>query len=278
MKSFRYDQKIEGETMNLSTRMKFYEGRYTQNVFLPQIPIIARIDGRCFSKFTSGLEKPYDLRMSSMMIEVTKYLVEETGACCGYTQSDEISLIWINEEIEKEFFGSKLLKMTSVIASMATAKFNKLLPEKIPQKQHLLPVFDNRIWQVPSKEEATNYLIWREQDAVRNSVQLAARTKIGHSLCQNKDCVELKAMLLEKGIDWKDYPAFFRQGSYVLKKTIERGLTEEEIKDLPPKHNALKNPNLQVKRTLISCQELPLLKDIANRVDVIFNASDVVLK
>ena len=181
--------------------MKWYEKRY-EHVFMPMIPVLARIDGRSFTTFTAGLKKPYDERLSRLMIDTTKFLVKETNARCGYTQSDEISLVWLAEDPNKEmFFGGKLAKMTSVFGSLATAYFNKLLPERIPEKSHLLPVFDNRVWEVPAEFEASNYFLWREQDASRNSVQGAARTLFTHPECFNKDNSELQEMLFSKGIN-----------------------------------------------------------------------------
>ena len=262
---------------SLGDRMKSYERRYALKV-LPMIPIIARIDGRGFSKFTSGLARPYDERMSRLMIDVTKFLVEETNACCGYTQSDEISLVWITEDPEaKIFFDGKLLKMTSVVGSLATAKFNKLLPERLPEKAHLLPVFDNRIWEVPSMSEAVNYFIWREQDATRNSIQGAARAHFSHNQCQNKNGSQLQEMLWKKGINWNDYPAGFKRGTYIRRFVAERTFTEEEIKKFPPQHEAVRNPNVVVKRTVIKEENMPPLAKIINRENVVFSGENPIV-
>lgn len=69
-------------------RMKLYEMAEAGRKFMPLLPVIARIDGRSFSKFTKGLERPYDIRLSKLMVATTKFLVQETNANCGYTQSD----------------------------------------------------------------------------------------------------------------------------------------------------------------------------------------------
>ena len=45
-------------------RMKRYEAAETERDFMPLLPIYARIDGRCFSSFTRGLERPFDLRIT----------------------------------------------------------------------------------------------------------------------------------------------------------------------------------------------------------------------
>jgi tRNA(His) 5'-end guanylyltransferase len=172
------------------------------------------------------------------------------------------------------FFGGKLLKMTSVVGSLATFQFNKLLPERIPEKVGLMPVFDNRVWEVPVQFEAVNYFIWREQDAVRNSIQGAARAHFSHNECLNKNGSELQEMLFQAGINWNDYPDYFKRGTYVRRKTVERKFTDEELRDLPEKHNARLYPNAVVKRSLVMEESFPPLTKIVNRDAVIFDGEE----
>jgi tRNA(His) guanylyltransferase len=56
----------------MGDRMKDYEGREAKRKFLPMLPVIARIDGRTFSKFTKPFDKPFDERLSDAMRETTK--------------------------------------------------------------------------------------------------------------------------------------------------------------------------------------------------------------
>ena len=95
---------------SLDNRMKLYEALETKRSFLPRLPIVARLDGRCFHSFTKKLKRPYDKRLSELMIEITKVLVEESCARIGYTQSDEITLILYNDDPASQlFFGGKPL-------------------------------------------------------------------------------------------------------------------------------------------------------------------------
>lgn len=68
---------------DLGDRMKLYEMAEAGRKCMPLLPIVARIDGRSFSRFTQGLERPFDRRLSGLMIETVKFLVRETGAACG---------------------------------------------------------------------------------------------------------------------------------------------------------------------------------------------------
>lgn len=211
--------------MKLGDRIKMYEKMETSDRFMPMLPIYARIDGRSFSKFTKGMTKPYDRTLSKIMMEVTKYLVQETGACIGYTQSDEISLVFNQKTIESDvFFSGKKQKMVSVLAGLATAKFVelalKLYPEECAKR---LPVFDCRVFQVPSKVEAVNCFVWRSQDAIRNSIQMAGRAVFSHSELDRKNQNQILDMLInEKGINWNDYPKFFKEGSFWQRQSYEK--------------------------------------------------------
>ena len=71
--------------------MKLYEGIEADRRFMPLLPIVARIDGRCFHTFTKGLDRPFDATLARMMVDTTQFLVRETNANMGYTQSDEIT-------------------------------------------------------------------------------------------------------------------------------------------------------------------------------------------
>ena len=61
------------------------------------------------------------------------YLVEETGATTGYTQSDEISLCWKQESYKRDiFFAGKIQKMVPTLSALATAKFVELALRRFP--------------------------------------------------------------------------------------------------------------------------------------------------
>lgn len=95
-------------------------------------PIYIRIDGHKFSKFTKGMGRPLDERMAEAMKDLAVELMESFGARLGYTQSDEISLVLYNPSSKHHIHDGKLQKLTSRIASKATARFhNIMLPDMI---------------------------------------------------------------------------------------------------------------------------------------------------
>jgi len=264
---------------NFGDRMKFYE-RLDGKQFMPLLPVCVRIDGKTFSKWTKGLERPYDKRLVDLMVATTKHLVTETGALMGYTQSDEISLVFYSDDAKSQiFFDGKMQKIISVVASMTTAFFNSIVPEMIPEKSSRLALFDARAWQVPSLTEAANSFVWREMDATRNSVSMAAQHYFSHKQLQKKNCNQMQDMLmLEKDVNWNDYPSFFKRGTYVQRKKIIRSFTAEELEVLPEKHEARLNPDLEVERTEVKVIDLPPITTITNREAVIFYGEQPIKK
>jgi tRNA(His) guanylyltransferase len=251
--------------------MKYYENQECGRRFMPLLPVLARIDGKTFSNWTRGLKRPFDERLSRTMIAVTKRLVEETGALIGYTQSDEITLAWYSSDHKSQiYFDGRILKMCSILAAYTSVWFNELIPSNIPEKIGQPAVFDCKVWQVPTLTEAANSVLWREQDATKNSIQMAAREVFSHRDLHGKNGNDQQAMLLTKDINWNDYPAFFKRGTFVQRYRTERAFTAEEIEKLPPKHAARTNPELKVKRSEIRELDMPPFGRVTNREGVIF--------
>ncbi|MGV9103407.1 MAG: tRNA(His) guanylyltransferase Thg1 family protein [Candidatus Thorarchaeota archaeon] len=199
----------------LGDRMKNYEKMYTESYAMPFVPLCLRIDGRSFSKWTKGFQKPFDKVLHTAMVKTMLGLCKEFSAAIGYTQSDEISIIIIQKTIHSQLpFNGKITKLCSVGASVATSLFNLHIGdvEKPPAQ------FDCRAFSVPNLHEAANVLLWRELDATRNSVQGLARAHFSHKECSNKSCPELKTMLMKKGQNWDDCDPEFKRGVYAVKQ------------------------------------------------------------
>ena len=170
---------MPGSGDDLGDRMKAYEAVETARTLDPRLPIHARIDGRSFSRLTHGMQRPFDPRMTAAMVGTAMHLVEATHARIGYTQSDEISLVWLWEGESEPLFGAKVHKLTSVLASSAAAAFQQELHRHFGADAIALaercPHFDARVFQLPSKVEAANAILWRTLDARKNAVSMAAR-------------------------------------------------------------------------------------------------------
>lgn len=180
----------------------------------PNFYIVARIDGRSFTKLTKEtlkFEAPYDVRFRDYMIETVKHLMTcGFNIKYGYTQSDEISLLF---DLNEDTFSRKTRKFNSVLAGEASAKFSLLANE--------IGTFDCRISQLPRKDTVTDYFRWRQEDAHRNALNSHCYwllRKMGKSKRQATKQLEGKSkmfkneLLFQNGINFNDLPLWQKRG------------------------------------------------------------------
>jgi tRNA(His) guanylyltransferase len=229
----------------LGNRLKNqYEDR--TRYFLPRRTYtIIRIDGKAFHTFAKHCEKPFDKDLMALMDTTARALCKEIqGAKFAYVQSDEISILLTDfETIHTDaWFDGNIQKIVSVAASLATARFNEelqLLAESQSGTKDRFDLsarpamFDARVFTIPDPTEVDNYFRWRQQDAVRNSIQMAARAAFTHSQCMGKNCDELQEMLFTaKNINWSEYSAGEKNGRVVIKEAYLAPMIHR--KDGPP--------------------------------------------
>lgn len=219
---------------SLGDRMKQYEA-VSKTRLIHRMPVILRLDGCHFHTFTKGFEKPFDAVLMGSMIRTMKFLCQNIQGCVfGYTQSDEISLVLVDYKKlnSSAWYDNEVQKMCSVAASLCTLKFNEVFREEVhnhvPQyfankKEGILAaynkalktgaVFDCRAFNVP-KEDACNCIIWRQQDATRNSIQSLAQSQFSHKELQGLSCDKLQDKLFkERNINWNDLEVYKKRGT-----------------------------------------------------------------
>lgn len=205
---------------DLGQRMKDYETVAAARL-MPKVPVLIRIDGKAFHTLTRKMARPYDQRLMHAMQQTAAYLCAQIMGCrLAYVQSDEISLLLIDYQNRDSegWFGYEVQKMCSVAASMAAAAFVGPFREHFPENPGL-PAFDARCWNLPV-HEVTNYFIWRQQDATRNSVAMAAQAHFSHTRLHGVDSDQMQELLFkEKGINWNDYATDFKRGAAVRRVT-----------------------------------------------------------
>ena len=234
----------------LGMRMKAYYEEIPKVKLMRRTPVIIRIDGKAFHSFTRGFKKPFDNVLTKTMQKTTKYLCENIQGCVfGYTQSDEISLVLVDYKKlnSSAWFDYELQKMCSIAASMATMIFNKIFNEcykewyaevftskcnnidevtasDVALNQTYMKaiekgaMFDARCFNIP-REEVVNCIYWRQLDATRNSIQMVGQSNFSHKELQGKTCNMIQDMLMiEKGVNWNNLPAFLKRGTAVIKE------------------------------------------------------------
>lgn len=229
---------------------------------LPFLPVIARLDGKAFHSFTYGMKKPYDDIFAQMMQDTASFLVKRSNALISYTQSDEISLLFYSGTLEGDiYFGAKKFKIISVLASEASVYFNELCKERMPERARLRPLFDCRVFQLPTKCEAAMNFAWRWQDAYKNSVTMMAQSLFSHDELHKKNTKDKLQMISDKGLSWEEQVPHFKYGAFVRRTQYSKSFTPEEIESLPPQHDYFKNKELMAERNkyvrFSSSQPLP---------------------
>ena len=201
----------------LDGRMRLYETAHDHCV-LPGIYMVARLDGRSFTRLTRerhAFAAPFDERFRDYMLDTSEHLMSVGfNVIYGYTESDEISLLFHRDE---QAFGRKLRKYHSVLAGEASAKFSLVLGD--------LATFDCRVSQLPSVDLVCEYFRWRSEDAHRNALNghcywlLRKSDKSAREATDFLDGAsvsEKNELLFQAGINFNDVPRWQRRGVGML--------------------------------------------------------------
>ena len=95
-----------------------------------------------------------------------------------------------------------------------------------------LAAFDCRCWNVPNHWEAYNTLLWRQQDAIRNSVSAVAQYHFSHKELQGKSTPEMHEMMHQKGINWAtDFPDGAKNGRLIVKEKHMEHVSVPDVKN-----------------------------------------------
>jgi len=241
----------------LDQRMRVFETASDQCV-LPGIFMVARLDGRSFTRLTKQgerFEAPFDERFRDLMVQTAESLMQcGFQVCYAYTESDEISLLLDRNE---QLFGRKLRKYNSTLAGEASARFSLLLGD--------VGTFDCRISQLPSVDLVVDYFRWRSEDACRNALnaycywtlrkdgfdeQGATKKLNGLSIAKKNE------LLFEYGINFNDLPSWQKRGVGLYWQQYDRTAFN-------PKSG---QQELAIRRHIVRDFELPMKEDYSRFV------------
>lgn len=203
--------------MDLSDRMKQYEKSFA-SYLPPHFPVIMRIDGKAFHSYTRGLPFFHQPLVKAMNNAALRLCKEVVGARLAYVQSDEISLVinpWINYN-SQPYFGNNIQKLVSVTASIASAIITSESENIFGSTK--LAFFDSRAFILPECE-INSYLLWRQLDNIRNSIQVLGRQYYSNKQLHKKSNTDIVEMLLsEENVSWEDQPNWFKLGRCIVYK------------------------------------------------------------
>ena len=202
--------------------------------------ILCHIDGRAFSKMIKKkFRLPFDDEFMRMMDDTASYVCANVqGAKLAYVQSDEITIVITNFKVEggevlkgSSFFDYRLCKLQSIIASLATAKFNQLYAlrmlsmdsdKSFNQQLSEMPLiqFDCKCWDVKEYNDMFAWFKFRQNDCIRNSKQQFAQAYCPHKELLNKNADEqVTYCKLKTGKDWTELQGKYKYGRLVYRTT-----------------------------------------------------------
>lgn len=197
----------------LDKQMRRFE-QSLDRTMLEGIYLVARLDGHGFTRLTKkewDLEKPFDIRFRDAMVETTMHLMDcGFRMIYGYTQSDEISLLF---HLADDTFNRKERKLLSILSGEASAAFSLYTGK--------LAVFDNRLVPLPNEENVVDYFRWRQEDAHRNSLNSHCYWTLRKNGIPASDAQkrmsglpnsEKHEILFRNGINYNDLPLWQKRG------------------------------------------------------------------
>lgn len=249
----------------LDKQMRQFE-QSLDRTMLEGIYIVARLDGHGFTRLTKkewNLEKPFDIEFRDAMIETTKHMMGcGFRIIYGYTQSDEISLLF---HLKDNTFGRKERKLVSILAAEASVAFSTHTGRAA--------VFDNRLVPLPTAENVVDYFRWRQEDAHRNSLNAHcywALRKEGVSADDAQKRIsgisnsEKNEILFEKGINFHELPLWQKRG-------VGMYYRYEQRRGYNP---VSKESTTYTRRTLHLETELPIGQEYSQLISTIIEDAD----
>lgn len=207
----------------LDKQMRRFE-QSLDRCLLPEIYIVARLDGHGFTRMTKkewDLEKPFDIRFRDCMIVALRQLMDcGFKVIYGYTQSDEISLLF---HLDASAFARKERKWLSILASEASVAFSMAAQRRA--------VFDCRLIPLPSVQHVIDYFRWRQEDAHRNSLNsycywLLRSDGLSAGEAQQRisgiNNSQKNELLFNHGINYNDLPSWQKRGVGIYYTDIEK--------------------------------------------------------
>jgi len=249
---------------DLDLKMRAFEELNDQYV-PPEIYMVARIDGRSFTKLTKdkcNFEAPFDIRFRDMMLGTAKHLMNcGFRVLYGYTQSDEISLLLHKDD---QTFSRKERKLNSILAGEASAIFSHLIGG--------IAAFDCRISQLPTPQLVVDYFRWRQEDSHRNSLSAHCYWSLRKQGWTKQQATEQlngmstaakNELLFSQGINFNDLPNWQKRGVGIIWGTVRKAAwNPKERREVTAERRALEEVH-----------NLPLRDDYSEMIRSLLNES-----
>lgn len=192
-------------------------------------PIIITLNGVGFyKKLNQKLQKPFDSKFNKLMNKTLIYLLEKLPYTkIGYTWRYEMNII-INIPT---YFNTNALwkrdvsKIQSIVASMAstffTREYHKQYQSENDDDKLMLFEFNCQTWNTPTVEDAYNWLVYRQNECMDNSIKRFARFFLTIGEMKGKTSEELIKYLIEHyNTNWNHEKADNKFGRIFIKEKV----------------------------------------------------------
>lgn len=198
---------------DLEKKMQKFES-YQKVYALPDMYLIAKINGRNFTKLTKDIydfKAPYDKIFRDYMIETIKHLLnKDFNIIYAYTQSDEISLLF---KFNSETFDRNLNDYNMNLSSEVSSKFSILLGG--------VATFECCMFQLPTVNHVYDYYNWKYEESQRKALNDYFYWALRNEDVSHKEAFEAKnslsfsdknKFLLDLGVDYNKVERWEKNG------------------------------------------------------------------
>ena len=245
---------------SLDKQMRCFELSLDRTM-LDGVYVVARLDGHGFTRLTKkewDLEKPFDIRFRDAMVETLRHLMDcGFRIIYGYTQSDEISLLFHRND---RAFGHKERKLLSILAAEASVAFS--------METGKAAVFDCRLIPLPNTDYVVDYFRWRQEDSHRNSLNAYCYWQLRKEGVAANDVqkqinglsnADKNELLFSRNINYNNLPLWQRRGVGMYFKEMEK----EGYNPMTKEHTTC------IRRSLYLEEELPIGEPYAELINSI---------
>lgn len=186
-----------------------------------------------YKKLNQKLQKPFDSKFNKLMNRTLIYLLENLPYTkVGYTWRYEMNII-INIPT---YFNTNALwkrdvsKIQSIVASMASTFFTREYHKLFQTEDNTtLFEFNCQTWNTPTVEDAYNWLVYRQEECIDNSIKRFARFFLTTQEMKGKTAEELIKYLIEHyNTNWTHEKVDNKFGRIFIKeKVIQFDIDEE---------------------------------------------------
>lgn len=187
---------------------------YTQS---DEITLVLKLPDRIRSQayMNRRAQKIVSLTASKATRYFNKFFTEEFEKFVSYNKQKSLALVRAISKYGVDFEEVKRLESQTDLES---DKLYKVYNKKLGEAE-----FDSRVFNVP-EWDCINNIIWRQQDAIRNSVEMVGHANFSAKELNKVNVEGIKDKLRnERGIDWeKDFTTYQKRGACCYKVAEEK--------------------------------------------------------